>query len=67
MLRQLGSNDRKVKDAAFYVIKNTVMPAILVELGFLTNPEEEKLLGSPDFQKKAARAIYEGILTYKKY
>ncbi len=67
LLRQLGSNDRKVKDAAFYVIKNTVMPAILVELGFLTNPEEEKLLGSPDFQKKAARAIYEGILTYKKY
>jgi N-acetylmuramoyl-L-alanine amidase len=67
LVRELNLNDRKVKDAAFYVIKYTAMPAILVELGFISNPEEEKLLGSPDFQKKAAGAIYEGILTYEKY
>jgi N-acetylmuramoyl-L-alanine amidase len=67
LVKQLGFNDRKVKDAAFYVIRHTTMPAILVELGFITNPEEEKLLGSPDFQKKAAGAIFQGILNYEKY
>ncbi|HWQ88562.1 MAG TPA: N-acetylmuramoyl-L-alanine amidase [Desulfitobacteriaceae bacterium] len=67
LLKQLSFNDRKVKDASFYVLRNTVMPAILVELGFITNPDEEKLLSSPDFQKKAAGAIYRGILTFEKY
>ncbi|MDD4346980.1 MAG: N-acetylmuramoyl-L-alanine amidase [Desulfitobacteriaceae bacterium] len=67
LVKQLGFNDRKVKDNAFYVIRHTTMPAILVELGFITNPEEEKLLGSPDFQEKAAGAIFQGILNYLKH
>lgn len=67
LVKELGLNDRKVKDAAFYVIRHTTMPAILVELGFISNPDEEILLGSPDFQKKAAGAIYQGILNYMKY
>lgn len=59
--------NRGVKDAAFYVIKNTKMPAVLVEVGFISNPVEEKLLGSPDFQSKAALGVYQGILKFKGY
>ncbi len=64
VVNQLGLQDRGVKDADFYVIKYTNMPAVLVELGFISNPTEEKLLGSPDFQAKAALGIYRGILVY---
>lgn len=67
VVKQLGLLDRGTKSANFYVVKNTTMPAILVELGFISNPTEEKLLSSADFQKKAAKGIYQGILTYKGY
>jgi len=56
-----------VKDAPFYVVKNTKMPAVLVELGFLSNPNEEKLLKSPEFQRKAAQGIYQGVLSFQGY
>jgi len=63
---KLGSSEnRGVQDAPFYVIKHTPMPAVLVELGFISNPVEEKHLGSPEFQKQAALGIYQGILDYK--
>lgn len=62
VIKQVGLQDRKVKSANFYVVKNTTMPAILVELGFISNPYEEKLLATSDFQKKAALGIYRGIL-----
>lgn len=67
VVKQLGLTDRGVKSANFYVVKNTQMPAVLVELGFISNPTEEKLLSSPDFQKKAAEGIYQGILAYQGY
>lgn len=67
VIKQVGLQDRKVKTANFYVIKNTSMPSILVELGFLSNPEEEKLIKSPEFQKKSALGIYRGILIYQGY
>ena len=41
------------------------MPAVLVEVGFLSNPIEAKFLKSPYTQKKIARAIFEGIKEYK--
>jgi len=56
-----GLADRGVKEANFYVLRMTAMPAILVELAFLSNPEEERLLIDPEFQTKCARAIWEGI------
>lgn len=65
VVKQLGLQNRSVKNAKFYVVKNTKMPAALVELGFISNPTEEKLLATPDFQKKAALGIYRGILAYK--
>ena len=67
LVKVIALYDRGVKDANFYVIKYTNMPAVLVEIGFITNPTEEKLLGSPDFQRKAALGIYRGILKFKGY
>jgi N-acetylmuramoyl-L-alanine amidase len=67
VVKKLGLYNRNVKSANFYVIKNTIMPSVLVELGFISNPTEEKLLSSPDFQKKAAEGIYQGILAYQGY
>jgi N-acetylmuramoyl-L-alanine amidase len=67
LVKAIDFNNRGVKDAAFYVIKNTKMPAVLVEIGFISNPTEEKLLGSPDFQSKAAFGVYRGILKSKGY
>ncbi|AFM02119.1 N-acetylmuramoyl-L-alanine amidase [Desulfitobacterium dehalogenans ATCC 51507] len=67
LIKQVGLQDRKVKTANFYVIKNTTMPAILVELGFISNPVEEKLITDPEFQKKSALGIYRGILIHRGY
>ncbi|TGE33809.1 cell wall-binding repeat-containing protein [Desulfosporosinus sp. Sb-LF] len=67
LVKVISLPSRGTKDAAFYVIKNTKMPAVLVEIGFISNPTEETLLGSPDFQQKAALGIYRGVLKYKGY
>lgn len=67
LVKTISLTNRGIKDAAFYVIKNTKMPAALVEIGFISNPTEEQLLGSSDFQRKAALGIYRGILKFKGY
>ncbi len=56
--------NRGVQTAPFYVIKNTTMPAVLTETGFLTHPEENAKLMQPDFQEKVARALVNGIREY---
>jgi N-acetylmuramoyl-L-alanine amidase len=56
-----GLFNRGVKEGNFYVIRETKMPAILVELAFLSNPDEEKLLNEPAFQSKCAIAILRGV------
>lgn len=61
LLEYGGRRNRGVKMARFYVLRHTYIPAALAELAFLTNLEEEHLLGSDDFQDKAAYAIAKGI------
>jgi N-acetylmuramoyl-L-alanine amidase len=56
--------DRGVKKTAFYVIKNTKMPAVLTETGFLSNPTENAQLTSPAFQDKVAKALAAAIREY---
>ena len=57
--------NRGVKlSGGLYVIKHTVMPAVLVELAFITNPAEEVLLNDVDYQQTAAAAIAGGIEEY---
>lgn len=61
-LLQAGKRfDRKANAANFYVNKRTLMPAVLVEMAFLTNAEEERLLGDPKFQQKMAQGIVDGL------
>ena len=55
---RVGRKDRGVKQAGFYVISYTTMPSTLVELGFLTNPDEEDFLQSEDGKSYMASAIY---------
>lgn len=58
----LGMADRGVKVRSdLYVLRQTSMPAVLVELGFMTNPDDAKKLGDPAWQKQAAYAIARGI------
>jgi N-acetylmuramoyl-L-alanine amidase len=62
LIKETGRIDRKVKTAGFYVLNNTDATAILVETSFLSNPEEEILLGTQEYQDKLAKAIATGIL-----
>lgn len=59
-----GLANRGVKPATFYVLKHTAMPSTLLELGFVTNPEEERLLADEDYQQSLAEAIVIGINRY---
>ncbi|MCH5268118.1 MAG: N-acetylmuramoyl-L-alanine amidase [Lachnospiraceae bacterium] len=64
----LDMEDRGVRSANFVVIKNNSVPAVLVELGFISSPKDRKKLKSAAFQKKAAKALYKGISeTFKEY
>ena len=59
-----GSPDRGVKQGRFYVIKNTKMPAVLVEIGFLTGRLDARRLEKTPHRKRIAYAIAKGILEY---
>lgn len=57
----LNTKNRGIKQAPFKVLAGVACPAILVEVAFITNPEEEKMLQSEEFQAKVAEAIYQGL------
>lgn len=59
-----GLFNRGVKTANFYVMKHTNMPASLIELAFVSNYREEKLLNSDSYQQKIAEAVAKGIARY---
>jgi N-acetylmuramoyl-L-alanine amidase len=58
---RLGSRDRGVKQAPFVVLTGATMPAILVEVGFLSNTSEAKKLIQPEYQQQLAEAVAAGI------
>jgi N-acetylmuramoyl-L-alanine amidase len=61
----LKNTDREPNtEEQFYLLKTLRIPAVLVEVGFLSNPEEARHLADPNYQKKMAEAIYRGILRY---
>ena len=59
-----GLHNRGVKAARFYVMTHSQCPASLIELGFITNPREEKLLASNEYQQKLAQAITNAVNRY---
>ena len=58
--------DRGVRQANFYVLRNNYMPAVLVEVGFISNRSEEKLLKEPAHRDKLASGIGQGVLDFIK-
>ncbi|HEY4706143.1 MAG TPA: N-acetylmuramoyl-L-alanine amidase [Thermodesulfobacteriota bacterium] len=65
MLGAAGRESRGVKQAHFTVLVGATMPAVLVEVGFITNPAEERLLTSAKDQARMAEAIADGILNFR--
>jgi N-acetylmuramoyl-L-alanine amidase len=53
-----------VKRAFFYVLINTEMPSILAEVGFISNPDEEKMLRTDSYRQSIAEALYQGVKKY---
>ncbi|MEM8604216.1 MAG: N-acetylmuramoyl-L-alanine amidase [Cyanobacteria bacterium P01_H01_bin.121] len=64
MLRNVPLRDRRVREARFYVIRRTSMPAALVEVGFVTGAEDAPRLAQPAFREQISNAIAQGILNY---
>ena len=62
---KVGRKDRGVRQAGYYVISFTTMPSVLVELGFLTNPNEEDFLQSEDGRTYMASALFRAFREYR--
>lgn len=66
LLKRTGAFDRGVKRARFAVLRDITVPGVLIEVGFLSNFHEEKLLLDPNYREKLARGIAEGIIVYQR-
>ncbi|HTD64953.1 MAG TPA: N-acetylmuramoyl-L-alanine amidase [Candidatus Limnocylindria bacterium] len=66
IVRGAKSEDRGVKPARFMVLKDAVMPAVLIEGGFMTNPSEARNIYSTAWRKQMAQAIVSGISSYRR-
>ena len=64
MIKGTALNDRGVSSAGFLVLHRTVMPSILVELGFISNSKDENLIASKEGQEKLAKGIFNGFSEY---
>lgn len=64
LVNRLGSRDLGVQRSNFYVLRNTAMPAALVEVGFLSNAQEAAKLSQPTYRLEVARALLMGINAY---
>lgn len=63
--RERKSGSRAIRQAPFFVVSNVTIPSVLVELGFITNPNEGPLLAQQDYQEELAQSLYKGLLRYK--
>ncbi len=61
---QIPLNDRRTRNARFLVLRKSDIPAILVEVGYVSSPTEAQKLGQAQYQTQMARAIAQGILEY---
>jgi N-acetylmuramoyl-L-alanine amidase len=65
MVAATGAEDHGVQQAPFFVLTGARMPAVLVEVGFMSNADEEKQLASAEYQDKIAEAIVQGIAEFQ--
>lgn len=64
LVSSLGPNHRKAKEGDFRVLELTRMPGIIIEIGFLSNPEEARLLATKQYREQLAEAICFGLIKY---
>lgn len=66
---QIGSQsvNRGIKEESWFVVRNARMPSVLVELGFVSNPEEAALLADKDYLKRCSAGIYNGVRSFITY
>jgi len=64
MVRILGNTRRVAKPEDFFTTRNTKMTSVIIEIGFISNPAEAKLLTDPAYQRKLVYAIYSGLVKY---
>ncbi|WP_339273173.1 N-acetylmuramoyl-L-alanine amidase family protein [Paenibacillus sp. FSL W8-0426] len=64
VMQATGLKDRGIKTASLHVTRETTMPAVLLELGFLSNPADEAVMLTEEYQNKCAQAIVDGIVEY---
>ena len=62
--RSFSSKDGGVREAPFWVLVGAQMPAVLVEVGYITHPKEGKNLGNKTYQKLVAVGISDGVSAY---
>jgi N-acetylmuramoyl-L-alanine amidase len=60
-----GAKDRGVMQANFYVLRGVFMPAVLIEMGYISNEKEEGNLVSKAYQEKVVAAIVSGVKSFK--
>jgi N-acetylmuramoyl-L-alanine amidase len=65
LVTALGADDRGVKQAPFYVLAGARMPAVLLELGFISHAEESAKLRDPAYQDRIADAIAQGVAAFR--
>ncbi len=58
------SHNRGLKAESWFVVRNARMPSVLVELGFVSNPEEARLLADDEYLKKCTNGIYNGLSVF---
>ena len=61
-----GAEDRGVKRARFWILRDAEMPAVLIEAGFMTNPSDARRIYEPTPRRQLAQAIVDGVLAYKR-
>jgi N-acetylmuramoyl-L-alanine amidase len=65
LVARTGAESHGVKQAPFFVLAGARMPAVLVEVGFISHRDEARLLATAAYQEKVAQAIAEGVLAYR--
>ena len=66
LITRVGGNDRGIKRARFIVLRDSNIPGVLIEGGFLTNPVDRVRIATPIYRQLLAQAIYQGILSYNR-
>ena len=66
LITRVGGSDRGIKRARFIVLRDSNIPGVLIEGGFLTNPQDRVRIATPIYRQLLAQAILQGILSYNR-